>query len=161
MALSEKLQEYGVTESNIVKALAAYVFVGYSYTWFMFGFCYYFKPIQKLSRIFNTNKIYIMMEKSCLNENTIKETSYYYHIKNNPKKLELSMAFADQIALKSLIFPVTIPLRLWLTIKIVKFWNKITKPTTEASNNLKEELKTEESMPIGEVFTKEQEFKSE
>ncbi|CAG9335047.1 unnamed protein product [Blepharisma stoltei] len=121
--IKEKLQEYGITGANLGKGVGVFLVVSYSYAFLLFGACYYFRPAAAISRIFRTNKINELMKAKNYDGDWWKKSMFAKWV-SQERGQRIGIAFAEMVAIKMLISPVMLPVRLLLTVEILKYWNE-------------------------------------
>ena len=112
--IKDKLKENGVTVENTAKGSA--IFMGISFVWvgILLGFCYTFSPTKAfLSRIPSKYVQKAYEKKSLLEHSPL--------FRRVPERLrgKVAYTFCEMIMVKSLVAPVSLPLKIWLTIKLL------------------------------------------
>lgn len=129
--ISQQLQEYGISPTNLAKATGVLIGVGYTYTTLLWIFCFYVRPITALTRKIPSK---YLQEKIAKANSYSNRSSISKALSANPKYNDLYLSFAEMITIKLMISPVMIPARLWATYEIMKYLNNDAKTETQASN---------------------------
>jgi hypothetical protein len=112
-SIKEKLVKYGITPSNAVKATP--IFLGISFIWIgvLWSFCYIFSPSKVILSRLPLKYIRNAFDKQKSIDHPI--------IKYLPEKIRgrAGYSFCEMLAIKSLVAPITLPLKIWITIKLL------------------------------------------
>lgn len=114
-SIQTKLKEYGATPENAAKGVT--VFLGISFAWIgvLWSFCYLVSPSKTI-----LSKIPIKYIQEAIKRQH--STDKYPFLQKLPESIrgKAGLSFCEMVVIKSLVAPVSLPLKIWLSIKFIQ-----------------------------------------
>ena len=107
--IKEKFLNEGIEVKDIPKAIG--IFLGISFVWIgvLWSFCYVTNPSKLFLKIFPLNSL-----KKAFESPTVKNSNALNYITTKLSG-KAAISFGEMLAIKSLVAPVSLPLKIWLT----------------------------------------------
>jgi hypothetical protein len=116
------LEEKGLTATDIPKAAVVHEAMGLTYLLGAWGLCYKAQPTQRLGDMMPNVKAKLMQKgrfSDALLKAEAKVESWQWMRKTGLDNKKLVVGLAESVVMRNVLRPVTIPLKLWLTWKII------------------------------------------
>ena len=116
--IKEKLKEHGITAEKAAKGVG--VFLGISFIWIgvLWSFCYTVSPSRTILKRIPIKYVQDAFKK----KHTADQHPFLQKLPESIRG-KAGISFCEMLVIKSLVAPVSLPLKIWLTIKVLSLSN--------------------------------------